>query len=123
VQQPVPTAEVTNGSVNAAVQVTIMNNGVAANDENGILESSNSTLMEARVFETIDEDTKMDESTETEAKEERPKCQICEENEADVAFKPCGHIVVCAGTFFFCCSFSYFLLLSLLSWLLLQSLL
>jgi len=96
VQQPVPTAEVTNGSVNAAVQVTIMNNGVAANDENGILESSNSTLMEARVFETIDEDTKMDESTETEAKEERPKCQICEENEADVAFKPCGHIVVCA---------------------------
>ena len=29
--------------------------------------------------------------------EQKPQCQICEENEAVVAFKPCGHTVVCIG--------------------------
>lgn len=27
--------------------------------------------------------------------EQKPQCQICEENEAVVAFKPCGHTAVC----------------------------
>lgn len=31
--------------------------------------------------------------------EQKPQCQICEENEAVVAFKPCGHTVVCIGDF------------------------
>ena len=29
--------------------------------------------------------------------EQKPQCQICEENEAVVSFKPCGHTVVCIG--------------------------
>ena len=29
--------------------------------------------------------------------EQKPQCQICEENEAVVAFKPCGHTVLCIG--------------------------
>ena len=29
--------------------------------------------------------------------EQKPQCEICEENEAVVAFKPCGHTVVCIG--------------------------
>ena len=28
---------------------------------------------------------------------QKPQCQICEENEAVVAFKPCGHTAVCLG--------------------------
>lgn len=31
--------------------------------------------------------------------EQKPQCQICEENDAVVAFKPCGHTVVCIGDF------------------------
>ena len=34
---------------------------------------------------------------ETEAKREKFTCRICEENEAVVALKPCGHIVLCTG--------------------------
>ena len=37
-------------------------------------------------------------SDETEAKREVPSCRVCEDNEAIVAFKPCGHIVLCKGT-------------------------
>ena len=29
--------------------------------------------------------------------EQKPQCQICEEIEAVVVFKPCGHTVVCIG--------------------------
>ena len=29
--------------------------------------------------------------------EQKPQCQICEENEAVVSFKPCGHTAVCIG--------------------------
>lgn len=34
---------------------------------------------------------------ETEAKKDRLTCRICEENEAVVTFKPCGHIILCTG--------------------------
>ena len=34
---------------------------------------------------------------ETEDKREKSTCRICEETEAVVAFKPCGHIVICTG--------------------------
>ena len=36
-------------------------------------------------------------SDEKEAKSEAPSCRVCEDNEAIVAFKPCGHIVLCNG--------------------------
>lgn len=29
--------------------------------------------------------------------DQKPRCQICEENEAVATFKPCGHTVVCIG--------------------------
>ena len=31
------------------------------------------------------------------SEDQKPQCQICEENEAVVAFKPCGHTVICIG--------------------------
>ena len=34
---------------------------------------------------------------ETEPKRQKLSCRICEENEALVAFKPCGHIILCSG--------------------------
>ena len=35
--------------------------------------------------------------TETGAKTEMFTCKICDENEAVVSFKPCGHIILCTG--------------------------
>ena len=32
-----------------------------------------------------------------EAEREKITCRICEESEAVVAFKPCGHIILCLG--------------------------
>ena len=32
-----------------------------------------------------------------EAEREKLRCRICEESEAVVAFKPCGHIILCLG--------------------------
>lgn len=32
-----------------------------------------------------------------EAEREKLTCRICEESEAVVAFKPCGHIILCSG--------------------------
>lgn len=34
---------------------------------------------------------------ETEAQRDRLTCRICEENEAVVTFKPCGHVILCTG--------------------------
>ena len=107
VQQELSTAEVSNNSSNAAVQVEIMNSEDAVNDDNGDTEDNNCPVVEAQpkaskehsqlgttmIVEATEEDVRI----ETEGKKENPKCQICEENEADVAFKPCGHIVVCTG--------------------------
>ena len=59
----------------------------------------------------VDDDVNMDQETENEEKNpstpDRQKvlCYICEETEAVVAFKPCGHTVVCTGSSTFC--FSY----------------
>ena len=58
--------------------------------------------------ESIGEKTEVDAYKETEVKEEKPKCQICEENVADVAFKPCGHNTVCTGFLFYLLLFRLF---------------
>lgn len=34
-----------------------------------------------------------------EAEREKLTCRICEESEAVVAFKPCGHIILCSGQY------------------------
>ena len=51
-----------------------------------------------------DDDVNMDQETENEEKNPSTSddlkvlCNICEEAEAVVAFKPCGHTVVCTGS-------------------------
>ena len=107
VQHELSTAEVSNDSSNATVQVELMNNEDAVNDDYSDSEDNNYPLVETQPKPSkentqqettmIAEETKKDIHIETEGKEDKPKCQICEENEADVAFKPCGHIIVCTG--------------------------
>lgn len=89
-----------------------MNNDGActARDENDVIGDNNSPPLEIQAesnqesneqeTEKIEAKTEVDACEETEVKAEKPKCQICEENEADVAFKPCGHIPVCTGLLF-----------------------
>ena len=61
--------------------------------------------------QSADDDVNMDQETENEGKNPltsddlKVLCNICEEAEAVVAFKPCGHTVVCTGSSTFC--FSY----------------
>lgn len=103
VQPELSTAEVSNDSPTVAMPV--MNNGDSTNGENGAIGDSSSLVVETQAEEEHNEqdsekkerETAVDTCTETEGKQENPKCQICDENEADVAFKPCGHIVVCTG--------------------------
>ena len=94
-----------------------MNNGNAENDEMDALCSNNTNPpkksqetneQEAEKAQTGTENIDVDEDTED--KEEKPKCRICEENVPDVAFKPCGHIVICAGEFLFLMLFLMLLL-------------
>ena len=70
------------------------NSASAASDENDVIGDNNSPPLRKK------KKTEVDAGEETEVKAEKPKCQICEENEADVAFKPCGHIPVCTGLLF-----------------------
>lgn len=101
VQEGLPTAEVSNDRVKRVA--SLMNNGNAENDEMDALGSNNTNPpkksqetneQEAEKAQTGTENMDVDEDTED--KEEKPKCRICEENVPDVAFKPCGHIVICA---------------------------
>ncbi|XP_067046975.1 ankyrin-3-like isoform X2 [Acropora muricata] len=45
--------------------------------------------------EKVDLADEKNKAGETEAKRDRLTCRICEENEAVVTFKPCGHIILC----------------------------
>ena len=79
-----------------------MNNGELVNDsgadqEFGEGEQEPNQTNRQRESQTIVENTENEAQKEIKGKEERPKCYICEENEAEVAFKPCGHTVVCTG--------------------------
>lgn len=96
------TAEFSNSSSDVAVQVKEMNNGELVNDsgadqEFGEGEQGPNQTNKQRESQTIVENTENEVQKEIEGKEEKPKCYICEENEAEVAFKPCGHTVVCTG--------------------------
>ena len=63
------------------------------------------------ISQPVDDDVNMDQETENGEKnpstsdDQKVLCYICEETEAVVAFKPCGHTVVCTGSSTFC--FSY----------------
>ena len=64
--------------------------------------------------QSTDDDVNMDQETENEEKNPSTSddlkvlCNICEEAEAVVAFKPCGHTVVCTGSSAFCVSCFFF---------------
>ena len=84
--------EVSNNSTIGSVVMEV-NNTDAQNGDN-----------ECPVLETQPESNEENKEQDTEnIGRENPSachkslCQICEENEADVAFKPCGHTVVCIG--------------------------
>ena len=97
-----------------------MNNdgACAVTDGNDVIGDNDSPPLEIRAEtnqdsneqepESIGEKTEEDACEETEVKEEKPKCQICEENVADVAFKPCGHTPVCTGFLFYLLLFRLF---------------
>ena len=85
-----------------------MNDGIARNRKNGIPTKSNNTSeTQPKILEINEPQKDQSEMTdleagnntnyETEAKQEKPCCRVCEDNEAIVVFKPCGHIVLCAG--------------------------
>ena len=51
--------------------------------------------------ENMDQETgNEEEKNSSTSDDQKAQCQICEENEAVVAFKPCGHTVVCIGDAF-----------------------
>ena len=79
-----------------AVQVKEMNNGELVNDS-GADQEFGEGKQEPNQTNRQRESQTIVENTENEVQEEKPKCYICEENEAEVAFKPCGHTVVCTG--------------------------
>ena len=60
------------------------------------------------ISQPVDDDVNMDQETENGEKnpstsdDQKVLCYICEETEAVVAFKPCGHTVVCTGSYAFC---------------------
>ena len=68
--------------------------------------SNNSAVQPAEMAEN-NTDTKMGDSEGPPSQtsdDQKVLCYICEETEAVVAFKPCGHTVVCIGSSAFCSS-------------------
>ena len=68
--------------------------------------SNNSAVQPAEMAEN-NTDTKMGDSEGPPSQtsdDQKVLCYICEETEAVVAFKPCGHTVVCIGSSTFCVS-------------------
>ena len=86
-------------SNNSAVQLAEMaenNTDIDMDDSKGL------------ISQPVDDDVNMDQETENGEKnpstsdDQKVLCYICEETEAVVAFKPCGHTVVCTGSYAFC---------------------
>ena len=84
---------------NSAVQLAEMaenNTDIDMDDSKGL------------ISQPVDDDVNMDQETENGEKnpstsdDQKVLCYICEETEAVVAFKPCGHTVVCTGSYAFC---------------------
>ncbi|XP_078384514.1 uncharacterized protein LOC144666947 isoform X2 [Oculina patagonica] len=92
VQEELPDTEFSNNSTITSAEMTV-NNADSANGD------SECAVLEARSEgneEYKDKETEhVEEENPPACDEQKPKCQICEENEAVVAFKPCGHTAVC----------------------------
>ena len=94
-------SEISNNSAVQPAEMAENNTDIDMDDSKGL------------ISQPVDDDVNMDQETENGEKNpstsDRQKvlCYICEETEAVVAFKPCGHTVVCIGSSAFC--FSCFL--------------
>ena len=86
--------EVLNNSTDDDIAMAV-DNEVAENDHSLGLD------LETQVDDNEEHEDQTKEIIESEnllsCNEQKPQCQICEENEAVVSFKPCGHTVVCIG--------------------------
>lgn len=105
-----PLEEISNTKLNTAG--VSMNDGAAACAENSDLTNEKHNKLSkkrpnetSKIIEPQNGDSEMvdlrDEGNapeEQEPKRQKLICRICEENEALVAFKPCGHIILCSGT-------------------------
>ncbi|XP_015770068.1 PREDICTED: E3 ubiquitin-protein ligase MIB2-like isoform X3 [Acropora digitifera] len=103
-----PLEEISNAKLNTAG--VAMNDGAAASAENSDLTNEkNNKLSKKRPNETskiielqngdsemVDLRDERNAPEEQEPKRQKLICRICEENEALVAFKPCGHIILCS---------------------------
>ena len=103
--------EVTNNVEVETSASDISNNSVvqpaemAENNTNTDMDDSEGPQSQTQ---SANDDVNMDQGTENEEKnpstsdDQKVLCYICEETEAVVAFKPCGHTVVCTGSYAFC---------------------
>ena len=96
-------SDISNNSVVQPAEMAENNTNTEMDDSEGV------------TSQPADDDVNMDQETENEEKnpstpdDQKVLCCICEETEAVVAFKPCGHTVVCIGSSTFC--FSLFFVL------------
>ena len=102
-------SDISNNSVVQPAEMADNNTDTDMDDSEGSQSQTQST----------DDDVNMDQETENEEKNPSTSddlkvlCYICEETEAVVAFKPCGHTVVCIGSSAFCFSCFFVLCQSL----------
>ena len=91
-------SDISNNSVVQPAEMAENNTNTEMDDSEGV------------TSQPADDDVNMDQETENEEKnpstpdDQKVLCYICEEIEAVVAFKPCGHTVVCIGSSTFCFS-------------------
>ena len=101
-------SDISNNSVVQPAEMADNNTDTDMDDSEGPQSQTQST----------DDDVNMDQETENEEKNPSTSddlkvlCNICEEAEAVVAFKPCGHTVVCTGSYAFCATCCFFSVLT-----------
>ena len=92
-------SDISNNSAVQPAEMLEKNTDTEINDSEGLPSQT----------QLADDDVNMDPST---PDRQKVLCYICEETEAVVAFKPCGHTVVCTGSSTFCVSCCFFFLCS-----------
>ena len=101
--------EVETWASDSAVQPAEM----AENNTNTDMDDSEGLTSQTQPAEdnvNMDQETENEEKNPSTPDRQKVLCYICEETEAVVAFKPCGHTVVCIGSSAFCfsCCFLFY---------------
>ena len=86
---------------------------MAENNTNTDMDDSEGLTSQTQPAEdnvNMDQETENEEKNPSTPDRQKVLCYICEETEAVVAFKPCGHTVVCIGSSAFCfsCCFLFY---------------